>query len=206
MAAAEKKIRIATMRQMEKALAGAVAKFSGDPQRMQLAALNPIFAMEEAGFEFPADLRGSIERRVRFVPDIYVRMEKLAGEINTIAGRPVDPDSAADIDRLLFFDLKLVRPKTASPEKRGPAQSAAVPALPTERLLPRFKWMPEITDPLETLRGAHPVMVPLLEYRRYDASAPRLATPELYDKVRKGEVKLPIKGLRVTIRPHPPGH
>lgn len=205
--AADKKIRISTMRQMEKALAHAVAMLAGNDQLMQLAALNPVFAMEEAGFEFTDDLRASIERRVRFHPDVYARMETLVGEIRATAGRPVDVDSAEDLDRLLFSELKLVRPATTLRQQLAPAHHALLASEHvTERVPPQLGWTPKLTDPLEELRGAHPVMEALLEYRRHDASTPRLAARELYEKVRRGEVKLPIKNLRATIQPHPPGH
>ena len=50
-------------------------------------------------------------------------------------------------------------------------------------------------DPLEKLRSAHPIMEPLLEYRRMQSSTPRLATKELYDEIRQKKRVLPITKL-----------
>src|SRR5262249_10892062 len=136
---ADGKIPISTMRQMEQALGQAVARLAADAQLMQLAALNPIFAMEEAGFEFGDELRASIERRVRFQPAPYARMGSLAGEIARHAGRPVDPPSADALDRLLFSELKLVRPTSTLQAQVGAKYQALLSfALPTERLLPQL--------------------------------------------------------------------
>jgi hypothetical protein len=201
------KVLIDSMRKMEKGLRGAVGKLAGDEQRMLLAALNPIFALEEAGYSFTDEIRAGVERRVRFAPSVYDRAEALLREINALAGRVVDPNSAQDLDKLLFSELKLPRP-VSSLRAQLPAGEHFLLAtdLPTERLLPQLPWTTKTADPLEELRSAHRVMPPLLEFRQIDASTPRLATREVYEKFRNGEIKTSIHNLTVTVQPHPPGH
>jgi hypothetical protein len=230
MATKDKK-QITTMREMERALGKVAGEVLADQNLTLRAAVNPVLAMEELGYTFPADLRASIDRRIRFHPQIYERMESLAGEIRRIAGRSINPDSAADLDRFLFDGLRLARPPVAGrehagattepenvPERSSRAQqrAARAPAAPqrekpspkpeyiSERVPPQLKWAPKVIDPLEQLRGAHPVMEALLEYRRLDASEPRLATPEIYEMVRRGEARTGVKvrKISVLIKPH----
>lgn len=199
--------RISSMTEMEKRLAEVVGALLADSQLTLRAAVNPILAMEELGYQFPDDLRASVERRLRFRPGVYKRLETLAGEIRKIAKRPINPDSAADLERLLFEEYKLVRPRLTLREQLGPAhQSLLTTNYATEPLPPQLNRSPQVKDPLEELRGVHPILEPLLEYRRLDASAPRCGSRELYEQVRRGEVKLPITKLSVVIQPHPPGH
>jgi DNA polymerase I-like protein with 3'-5' exonuclease and polymerase domains len=177
-----------------------------DEKLTMRAAVNPVFAMEEIGYEFSDELRASIERRARFRPGVYKRMETLVGDIQKIANRPINPDSAADLDRLLFDEYKLVRPRTTLREQLAPAyHSLLATSYATEPLPPQVGQAPAVKDPLEELRDAHPIMKPLLEYRHLDASAPRCATRELYEQVRSGSIKLPITKLTVVIQPHPAG-
>lgn len=226
MAAKDKK-QIASMREMERALAKVAAEVLADQNLTLRAAVNPVLAMEELGYTFPADLRASIERRIRFNPETYERMESLVGEIRRIAGRPIDPDSPSEVDRFLFDELRLARPRVAprehpgattereqlaaaqrpgapAPAARQPAKPSPAPAYISTRVPPQLKWAPKVRDPLEELRGAHPVMEPLLEYRRLDASEPQLATPEIYDMVRRGEARTGVKvrKISVLIKPH----
>ncbi len=197
---------ISSMTEMEQRLAEVVGALLADPKLTLRASVNPLFAMEELGYQFPDDLRASIERRVRFRPDVYKRMEALVGEIRKIAKEPINPDSPADVDRLLFERYKLVRPKLTIREQLPRAQAFADGQYASEPLPPQLKWLPKVKDPLEELRGAHRIMEPLLEYRRLDGSAPRCAPRELYEKVRRGEVKLPVTKLTAVIQPHPAGH
>jgi hypothetical protein len=192
---------------METRLAEVVGALLADEKLTMRAAVNPVFAMEELGYEFPDDLRASIERRARFRPGVYKRMETLVGDIRKIAKRKINPDSAADLERLLFEEYKLVRPRLTLREQLPSAHHSLIATnYGIEALPPQLDRSPAVKDPLEELRDAHPIMPPLLEYRHLDASAPRCATREFYEQVRNGSVKLPITKLTVVIQPHPAGH
>jgi|HubBroStandDraft_2_1064218.scaffolds.fasta_scaffold683682_1 hypothetical protein len=199
--------KISSMTEMEARLAEVVGALLADEKLTMRAAVNPVFAMEELGYEFPDDLRASIERRARFRPGVYKRMETLVGDIRKIAKRKINPDSAADLERLLFEEYKLVQPRLTLREQLPPAHHSLIATnYATEALPPQLDRSPAVKDPLEELRDAHPIMPPLLEYRHLDASAPRCATREFYEQVRNGSVKLPITKLTVVIQPHPAGH
>ncbi len=194
---------ISSMGEMEQRLATVVAEILADKNLALRAALNPMFAMEELGYSFSDDLRASIERRVRFKPEVYERMEALVAEMRRIAGHTFSPDLPEEVDRLLFEELKLQRPRLTIHEQLKPAERMAMRTnFVSEPIPPQLAWTPKVKDPLEELRGAHPIMEPLLEYRAHDASAMRCAPRELYERVRRGEIKLPITRISAVIRPH----
>lgn len=52
---------------------------------------------------------------------------------------------------------------------------------------------------LEELEGKHPIVAPLIEYRRLDRQEPRFAAPGVYRSVRAGRRKLPLTGVKAKI-------
>jgi hypothetical protein len=50
---------------------------------------------------------------------------------------------------------------------------------------------------------AHPLMEPLLEYRQLEASSARLAPPESYERLRMGQVELPVTRIRFSLQRGP---
>jgi hypothetical protein len=82
------------------------------------------------------------------------------------------------------------------------SEQYAEPREPTE--LPRHPvGRPKHPDPLEPLRKAHPVMEPLLEYRAIEASQPPLAPPEVYERLKRGEVRGPAIRVRFRLQRGP---
>ncbi len=155
------------------------------------AAVNPLYALEELGFQIAPHARADIEDRLRFRPRVAVRVRALREEIYRQAGRPFDLDSAEELGRILFDRLGIVpprasparlylRPLVSEPGHRGPTP-----------------------DPLDSLRGAHAIIEPLLEYRRLEASEPRLAPRTLYDDVRRGRRRLGVLRVRGRLKRRP---
>ena len=56
---------------------------------------------------------------------------------------------------------------------------------------------------LEALRGKHPVIAPLLEYRAIQASVPPLASRDLYDRIARGDIKGPTIRVRARLKRGP---
>ena len=139
------------------------------------AAVNPLFAIAELGYIVPDHLLRAVEHRIRFSPEQGSRLEQLAEKIHKHAGHSFDIESPDELGNVLFSELKL-RPG-----------SGAVAAS-----LPRMRWAQADPETLDALRGTHPIIEPLLEYRKIEASEPRLGTRDLYDKVANGSVRLPI--------------
>lgn len=165
------------------------------------ALANPILALEEMGYVLTDEYRSHLERVLRFPPETARKLEALREQIHKLVGRPFEIDSPTELERLLFEDLKLPRVGQTLKAQAGPSQLPSnIPDIPTVALPPQMSWGKRLRDPLEELRGAHPIMEPLLAYRQLEASRPRLASPELYKKIDRGEVKLPITRLRFRVR------
>lgn len=165
------------------------------------ASANPLLAAEEMGFQIAPEIQRPAEWRVRFSKENAARLGELEEQVYKLADEHFDIDSSQDLDRVLFEKLKLPRPKPPSeppvtPQQQTPPskyrKSSSAP--------PRPVGLTPAPDPLEELRDAHPVMEPLLEYRRIDRSAPRLASRELYERIRRGEVKMPITKIQARLK------
>lgn len=166
---------------------------NGDPELARGAAANPLLALEELGYRVAPEARAAIEDRFRFPYRTATRLRALRRELIAIAKRDFDPDSPGELHALLFGDLKL-RPVLLPPSERAKGRSS------TDRLPVQVRWSASVSDPLTSLRGKHPLVEPLLEYRQLEASAARLAPPELYQAIRAGRVKIPVTRLRGRLK------
>lgn len=176
---------IQSIQQLQRLVPTLVKALNADEALMKRALVNPLLALEELGYRLADELRPQVERRVRFKVETAHRLDALADEVFKHAGERLDLDSPVALDRLLYERLKLPRGTPA------PAAQAAQGAVMRGQTF---------IDPLERLRGKHPVLEPLLAYRKLDASAPRLAPPELYERVRRGDVKLPVLHAKARLQ------
>lgn len=162
------------------------------------ACANPFFALEEMGYQIDPELRVYVERRMRFNTATAARLDELAKQIQHLAGRRFSLDTPEQLSTVLFEELKLNRPavRTHKGAQLRPWQSAH-PAAPLD---PQPRWAAQTPDPLEELRDAHPIIPPLLEYRRIEAGAPRFAPREIYLRIKRGEMKLPITRLSARVK------
>ena len=171
-----------------------IVKAVNDDQAFGLrAAANPLLAAEELGYQIAPEIRQTVERRVRFSQEDASRLGELEAQVYKLAGVHFDIDSSQELDRILFEKLKLPRP--TSPPQTAPDAYRKLASVP-----PATVGTTQNADPLEELRDAHPIIPPLLEYRRIDRSAPRLAPRELYERIRSGEVKMPITRIQARLK------
>lgn len=179
---------IQTRRQLHDLMPVLIEALNRDFRLALGAAANPLLALEELGYRIDEKLRPAVERRMRFPAATAERLEELALKIYRLARRTFNLEDAGELHKVLFEELKLPLPKAAEANPLAPLPHQRFGARPVE-------------DPLEPLRGAHPIMEPLLEYRRLEASSPRFASPELYQRLMRGETWHPITRLRCRIRP-----
>jgi hypothetical protein len=157
--------------------------------------------------------------------ETFERLVALEKEIWEQAGEQVDLDSGRSLARLLFEKLKLPPPgsqdpaqvkKPASRRKRSPSSEqepeypggtpGGEPEPPPDleaiaSPLPARPVGHEPTpDPPAPLREAHPIMPLLLEYRQVEASSARLAPRAVYDRIKRGDVDLPITSLKLRLK------
>jgi hypothetical protein len=159
------------------------------------AAANPLYALEEIGYKINPTARPEIETRLRFDPRTAVQLRQLQTAIFEQVGHPFDLNVPAQLQRVLFDELKISVPGHNSYKNDS--------KLDTSPLVPQLSWIPKVEDPLEVLRGAHPVIEPLLEYRRLESSVPRLAPLSLYQEVRQGKRRLFLESIRGRLKTQP---
>jgi hypothetical protein len=177
-------------------------------QGLLLAALaNPVFALEELGYRIPGELHRELDHRIRFSASDRQHMSELTARMHEIAGLGFDPDDPEELEQLLFKQLEL--PDLPPPPVRVPipkggmqqtgrdgsqayaqkAHASPLPGkIPLHRLAVRYvsAGLPAEPDVLLVLRGAHPIMEPLLAYRAIAAKHAPFAPRELYERLRKG--------------------
>ena len=198
---ARKERVIDAMRDLERLVPAIVKEINADQELALRAAANPLLALEELGYALAPELRAEAERRVRFPQAALERLNGLVDQISRLAGERVDLGSPPELERILFEKLKLPRVDLSQApryEPKGPAPPAAQAALRTP---PR--GAPAQADPLEGLHGAHEIIAPLLEYRRLDASRPRLASRALYEQIKRGAKSLPATQIRARLKRGP---
>lgn len=192
--------QINSLEELQRAVPLIVKAINADPQFGLRAAANPLLAVEELGYVLSAEVRQQAERRVRFNLEQIARLNNLEQTIYKLAGQHFNIETPQELSHVLFDKLKL--PPIQLVEKPVASTQASPRTAEGSSLMltPHAVGHAPISDPLEKLRGTHPVIEPLLEYRQIEASTARLAQPEFYERIRKGAVQLPITRIQVRLK------
>lgn len=174
----------------QREIATIVGLLNADPPLARAAMANPLLALEEIGYTVDSRVRREFAERIRFSPEQVAQLRQLRKRISQVSQRDLDPDVPADVYTVLFEDLGLPR-RTASVTFDAPT------AL---EYLPRLGWMRSPPDPLEALRGQHELVDLLLQYRTIEASEPRLATRDVFDAVRSGQIGGRLSSAVIRLR------
>ncbi len=144
--------RIESWEQFQRRFASSLSRIQDDRLLGLAAAANPLYALEELGFTIPRDVEASIAEHLRFKPQTLARIRQLRDEVHRHAGRAFDISSPDELERVLFDQLKIVRPSG------GDGSAGTYHAKAGGRFaspLPQQVGAGESpADPLETLRGA----------------------------------------------------
>ena len=188
-----------TWEQLRELLPLILEQLHADEDLAILAAINPLYALEELGYEIDPQARLNIEDRLRFGPRGAVKLRRLRKTIFEHAGREFDINSSSDLEKILFEELSLRIPQ----KRQGKRRQEPIESVKIEPLPPQLSWTKKRKDPLEKLRGEHPIIEPLLEYRRLMASRPQLAPRDLYEKLREKKRHLPVFRMRGRLKNQP---
>ena len=187
--------RIESMRELTRLIPSMVKEINADPALALRAAANPLLAVEELGYELEPSLRVIAERRARFPEKTATQLTNLAEEVFGIAGEQFDIDSDVEVNRVLIETLKLSDPDTPARDQKSKRSRAKTRS--SDRATPAAG---AFADPFERWRDAHPIVEPLLKYRALSATEPRLAHPELYERVKRGDVQLPATRIQYRLK------
>lgn len=193
---------ITSLRELQRRVPSFVQALNANERLIAGAAANPLFALEELGFTIAPALLPTVVRRIRFSQAVFERLETLAEQVQQQAQQRFDLDAPAELARVLFEALKLPRDATNLVEQAATAapEYSFSDALTSPLPYHLDKAAANRPDPLEKLRGQHPVIEPLLAYRALEATTPRLASREDYQRIRVGAVKLPITHFRAVLK------
>lgn len=195
-----KKHSIGSIEELRRLAPSLIEAANSDDNLVMLAAANPILAVEDLGYSFTDEFRPNLERVFRFSTETVKRLETLEKQIHKIAGHSFNIESPTELEHVLFDNIGLPRIHKSLKVQIQPSRLPSnLPDLPTAPLHYQMNLGPKIKDPLEELKDTHPIMKPLLSYRQLEASQPRLAPPEIYEKIKRGEVKLPLTQLKFRI-------
>lgn len=192
--------RIESLRELTRLIPAMVKDVNADPDLALRAAANPLLAIEELGYELDPSLRAIAERRVRFPENRANQLTELADQIYRLAGEPFDIESDIDVRRVLLETLAL--PGRGSDEPANASKRARKKERPAKREPEAEQDTADvpIVELLERLRNAHPIIEPLATYRELSAGEPGLAPPELYERIRRGEVQNPVTRVQFRLK------
>jgi hypothetical protein len=174
----------------QREIAAIVELINADPALARAAMANPLLALEEIGYKVEPRVRREFEERIRFSVEQVAQLHQLRKRISEVSQCGLDPDALADVHKVLFEDFGL-------PRQTDTAMLDTPAAL---QYLPRPGWMPAPADPLEALRGQHELVDLLLQYRAIEASEPRLASREVFDAVRTGQLGAKLRAAVIRLR------
>lgn len=194
--------RLSSVRGLQRIMPRVLRALGKDPQLSLAAAANPLLALEALGYSLTDRASRQIERHARFGPAGAARLVELESSIFEIAGRRFDLRDPEAVRREIE-PLLLEAPAPKGKRKKAPyKKSEARKALAIlERPLPPVRSTAEPEpDPLEPLGRLHPVLPPLVEHRKLERSQPRFSSREVFERVRQGELNLPVTKLRFRLQ------
>lgn len=220
---------IRSIEELRQSVPAILKRLNADQSLLLAAAANPIFALEELGYHIPSELHRELDRRIRFTTDERAKLTELESHIQKLAGERFAPDDPEMLESVLFTRLKLpalpaepvrvpIEPSGTRPSAQQKSRQKGKPqhepsAVAGERSLAprptirlhrlavvyRIPGSAPAPDVLEPLRGAHPVIEPLIVYRALAAKHPPFAPRELYERVRRGDIPGASFKLRARI-------
>lgn len=190
-------IRIESWAQARRHVPAILEKVNADPRVALAAMVNPILAAEEFGYEFSSDVRGEIEERVRFGEQGAAERKTLRAQIFEKARQEFSLESPEDLHRILFEELKIGSPRKG--QRRQWPECTPEEARDIVRP-PRRGPDGRFIDDLEPFARAHPIVPLLLRYRRAGAENPPFGSRADYDRVRRGQAKLPVGRVRYRLQ------
>jgi len=165
------RIAIESEKDLKKHAVAILRRINEDERGGLLFLINPVFALEEAGFDVSEGMRRHILHGLRYGAKAKARIAELNQAVADVAGRPIDALSDEQVARLLFVDLKIPVPEPT----RAAAKARAAEPLP-----------PIDDEVLEALKGRHKVVPKLIELRRQLKGGWRFVDRETYEKVKGG--------------------
>lgn len=198
--------KISSLKELQQQMPRILEQHGKDPSLTFLALANPLLALEKIGYSFTPEAKEEITAHVRFGKTGAAQVQTLRQQIFTLTGKPFDLRDAAALQQNLSDvfsragdDEKTPKTKAKAAAASGPSK-LALPRAEIDAILDSVKKPVKIeggkvTDPLESFKGKHAVIAPLLEYRRLEATHPQLAEKNVAEALVKKQDKFPLRNI-----------
>lgn len=186
---------ISTLRELQLKMP-AIIKQHGDNTKIARAAIiNPILALEEIGYKLSPSLKNELDYYIRFGPVRKKKLMALEKEIYAGVGKKFDLKDENAVK-------KYVHPLIAKKGKVKFQLPKTEYSFTIKATTGKAKFSQKKSDPYEIYKDAHPVIAPLLEFRKIESSVARLGSAELFKKALKGNVtdKVKINSVRFRLK------
>lgn len=205
--------KLSTFEAFHRLVPSIAKRINEDPALAMRAMANPILAMEEIGVELEPDVAREVERKLRFNEEQRKKLGELEAELRKTAGPHFDPDSAHQIEKLLFTTLGLARPgdlpslelphvKAPRPVRLSLRRGEKSPDKPKAKARFGLSIAERPADPLKRLEGAHPVVDLLLAYRAITGKKPKLASRHDYELLKAKPNAFPFSKITIRLPEH----
>jgi len=184
---------ISSLRELQLQMPRILEEYGNDQSLTLLAFTNPLFALEKIGYSFTSEAREEIIQHIRFGKEGIDKLNKLKADIFTITGQSFNLDDSIIVRERLAKVLSI--DETAPKSKSKAAVVRPTDAIFDAVVKPVVVKDGTVEDPLEAYVSEHPVIAPLLEYRKIQVLAPQLASAEVSEKILSQKEKLPFKQL-----------
>jgi hypothetical protein len=180
------RIAIKSEKDIKKHAVSILRRINEDERGGLLFLLNPVLALEEAGFDLNEEMRRHILHGLRYGAKAKARIRDREEAMAEIAGRKIDALSDEAVGRLLFVELKIPLPGQEAANVQAKGKETGKEA-----------HLPPITDEiLEAVRAKHKIVPILIELRQLLKSGWRFVDPETYEKVKSGATVTLLRRVR----------
>ena len=186
-----KKSEIKNFKEFHSLVPTIIKQVIADQELAKRALVNPCLAFEELGYNISLEIQYEIEKYLRFSKQERKQIEDLEKEITKIAGKKINPGS---LEELLPVLHKL---KVSSSIINRLLKEKRIDSIEMSKLIIKNQ-KPGWRDPLKEAMKSIPELKGIIEYRKIINSKPPLGSKEMYEKLKKGETKLPISDIQIT--------
>ena len=176
-----------------------ILKTHGDNRELMIAAAaNPILALEHLGYTILPEARHEIALHIRFGKETAKTLRELEQAIFRTAGEIFDlqdPESAYKVI------APILRKDLCDAKKQSDTEVEQILEILKKPYYPQQPWGAPTEDPLLKYRRHHKLLELLTDYRKIEATAPRLSSPEIFDQILHKKRVLPLKQLQFRLQP-----
>jgi hypothetical protein len=193
--------KISNLKEIQLQVPEILQKYADNQELALIALANPLMALEKIGYTFTPEAREEIENRIRFGKQGAEKFSLLKQSVFEAARKRFDLNSTAE----LKSTVKAILLKQSASGKKDKSASEVLTFARIESILtlldhPVTGKNRDEPDPLSVYARDHSVIEKLIEFRKMEASQPRLADEKALVQILANKDVFPLK--KITFRLH----